>query len=309
MSTVHLATSVQERPFSVLGFTTALFKQPLGQQSLSKLDGHFAKAGSTKLDLGQSADDKSVFPALVNGMNAGVAGGPVVGERGEVVGFLIRRPGGSPSDLSLVDPATIWAALAAAKIIPHSGPTDSAYESAMHNYKNKLYSAAIPSLTQTLKLYPGHALATEALALANQKKGTAEDLTDRAPPGTEASATDQAGFPRTVVALALAAIALIVLAVAIVLWLRRRRAAATPTSPAGGPPPVLVPTSRQSSSTHPGIGTVRRQTTVLRSRPVVTGASGAPTAGGRDAGSDCPVCGTPVPPTQTFCGQCGQRLG
>ena len=39
----------------------------------------------------------------------------------------------------------------------------------MHNYKNKGYAAAIPSLNQTLKLYPGHALAAQALDVAKLK--------------------------------------------------------------------------------------------------------------------------------------------
>jgi hypothetical protein len=309
MPAARLATSVRGRPFSVLGFTTAQFKEPLTQQSLSKLDGHLARPGSSELDRGRSEDDKPLFPALVNGMGAGVAGGPAVGENGEVIGFLIRRPGGSPSDLTLVDPAAIRAALGAAKIFPHSGPTDSAYESALHNYKNKLYAASIPSLAQTLKLYPGHALATEALAQANRMKGTAEDLTGRAPQAQAAPAGGGVDLRRTVLPLVVAAIVLAALAVAVVLLLRRRRRSATEAvaDPAGEPPPVVVPApTQQSSAGRASVATARRQATMLRPRPVATDTSGATPAAGPAAG--CPVCGTPAGPGQTFCAQCGQRL-
>ena len=212
MPAARLATSVQGAPFTVLGFTSV----PSNEQSLRKLEAHFTAAGSTELKR-----DKWLT-ALAAAMGTGVAGGPVVGERGDVMGFLIRRPGGSPSDLTLVQPAAIRAALSAAKIDPHSGPTDSAYESAMHNYKNKLYTAAIPSLAQTVKLYPGHALATEALAQANRKKGTADDLTGRVPVAATTSEGDSL-VRRAAVPLAVAAIALIVLAGVVVLLLRRRR--------------------------------------------------------------------------------------
>jgi hypothetical protein len=294
MPTARIADSVQGAPFAVLGFSTP----PSDERSLRKLEGHFTGDNTPALL------HDTFYNTIVNNMDVGFAGGPVVGERGEVVGFLVRRPGGSPSDLSLVDPAAIRAALGTAKIAPHSGPTDSAYESALHNYKNKLYTAAIPSLAQTVKLYPGHALATEALTQATRKKGTAEDLTGRAPQAAPAPANDPMDFWRTVLLIAIAVIVLIALAVAIVL-LRRRRRRSTPKA-AAGPPPVVMPGPRQSSSPASGAGRVHRQATVLR-RPVVASASGVTPAADRAA--DCPVCDTPAVAGQTFCGQCGQRLG
>jgi hypothetical protein len=309
MPAARLATSVQGAPFTVLGFTSV----PSNEQSLRKLEAHFTASGSTELKR-----DKWLT-ALAAAMGTGVAGGPVVGERGDVMGFLIRRPGGSPSDLTLVQPAAIRAALSAAKIDPHSGPTDSAYESAMHNYKNKLYTAAIPSLAQTVKLYPGHALATEALAQANRKKGTADDLTGRVPVAATTSEGDSL-VRRAVVPLAVAAIALIVLAGLVVLLLRRRRrpGAVPAAEPDGGAPTVLVPAPRQSpvhpqspAAPHsaapqqpysrPGVGTMNQQT-VLHSRPASARVHVADTV------VTCPVCSSPGVPAQTFCAQCGQRL-
>ena len=295
MPTARLATGVQSAPFTVLGFSTT----PSNEQSLRKLEGHFIKDGSTEL----KRDPE--YNGLVTGMGTGLAGGPVVGERGDVVGFLIRRPGAAPTDLTLVEPAAIRAALDTAKITAHSGPTDGAYESALHNYKNQLYAAAIPSLSQTLKLYPGHALATEALAQANRKRGTADDLTGRPAQATPGQGVDKPDFRRTVLPLVVAGAALILLAVAIVLLLRRRRSTtAVPADPAGGPPPVVVPAPRQPSSASPGLGAMRRQATVLRPRTVGAGPSSPP-----PPATECPVCGAPVVAAQTFCGECGHRLG
>nr|AHE14627.1 hypothetical protein asmbl_2 [uncultured bacterium] len=252
MPTVRLGTSVKGTAFTVLGFTTV----PSNGQSLRTPIGHFVQDGSTEVKRDEW------YPAIVAGMGSGIAGGPLVGgQTGEVLGFLMRRPGGSASELTMVGPAAIKEALKAAQIEPRSGPTDAAYESALHNYKNKYYAASIPSLTQTLKLYPGHGLATEALAQANRKKGTAEDLTGResqvaAPPA------NRVDWQRTVLPLAAAATALIVLALAIVLLRRRRRsptvAAAEPGERASAGPDahpataVVHPPRRQDAAASDG---------------------------------------------------------
>jgi hypothetical protein len=312
MPAARLATTVRGAPFAVLGFTTT----PSDAQSLSKLEGHFIKDGSIELKRDEW------YPALVAGLGKGIVGGPVVGERGEVIGFLVRQPGSSASsDLAMIDASKIRAALSEATIAPHSGPTDSAYERALHNYNNKLYKASLPDLQQTVKLYPGHALATVALAQATRKQGTAEDLTGRAT-ATAAQPTS-VDFWRTVLPLGIAGVALIALVVAIVLLLlRRRRRRAGGAAPAPEQPtastvstaPSAVPRPREAST--PGevppawtdAGTTRRQATVLKpSRPVVAGTYGTPSAA-QETAAACAVCGSLAAEGQTFCAQCGQRL-
>src|SRR6185295_10810841 len=104
----------------------------------------------------------------------------------------------------------------------HRGPTDAVYENAMHNYKNRLYTPAIPSLTQTLKLYPGHALAEAQLADANKKKGTAEEATAPSTPERTASNTSTSLW-YTVVWVAIGVMALLVAVLAFLLIRRRGR--------------------------------------------------------------------------------------
>jgi hypothetical protein len=309
MPTARIAPTVQGAPFAVLGFKGV----PTNGPSLIVQNGHFARSGATEL-----ARDAE-YPRLVTDMAAGTLGGPVVGESGEAVGFLVRRRTGADTQLTLVGPDTIRKALADAKIKAQSGPTDSSYNSAMHNYKNKLYAASIPDLTQTLKLYPGHALANEALAEANRRQGTAEDLTDAVAPGAPAKPSQPLDFRRTVLPLAVGVLALVLLAVAIFVLLRRRRrlAAASPEPPEEGPAPVVLPTPRQSSSAQPGPATMRRQETVLRSRMAVGSPSTRQPADPRSepetapnpaTAATCRRCGSEVAPSQGFCAQCGQRL-
>src|SRR5439155_20912647 len=93
---------------------------------------------------------------IADGVAADMLGGPAVGESGQVVGFLTvgsSATAGTSPDVNLVGPDEIRAALKTVSIDPHRGPTDTTYEAAMHNYKNKLYAAAIPSLAQTLGLH------------------------------------------------------------------------------------------------------------------------------------------------------------
>ena len=300
MPTARIGPAVRGAPFAVLGFKGL----PTNGPSLTVQNGHFARAGATEL-----ARDAE-YPRLVADMAAGTLGGPVVGESGEALGFLTRHGTGADTQLTLVGPEAIRTALTAAKVKPQSGPTDSSYNSAMHNYKNKLYAASIPDLTQTLKLYPGHALATEALTEANRRKGTAEDLTGRvAAPGAQAESSESWDLRRTVLPVAIGVLALVLLAVAIFVLLRRRRsAAAPPEAPEEGLAPVVLPTPRQPSSAGPGTAT-RHQETVLRSQMAVASPfTRQPDAPAVPRSATCSRCGSPVGSSQGFCAQCGQRL-
>ena len=317
MPAAPLATSVKGRPFTVLGYDKNVV--PSNGQSLNKPIGHFIRDNSTELDHGRSDDDKKPFPILVSAMANGVAGGPVVGGTPEVIGFFVHQPGGSASDLKLIGPDAIRSVLADANIQPHTGPTDSTYAAALHSYNNKLYKLSIPNLSQTVKLYPGHALANEALAVAQRKQGTAEDQTGRA---QETPATSSRGngldFRRAILPLAIAGAALIILAVAIVLLVRRRRSRAgapVPDQPVSAAETIVVPAPRSPSSSdrpsvpHSDDGTARRQTTVLQTpRPGAARTYGTPRTDPDETAVACSVCGSPTTREQTFCGQCGQRL-
>ncbi|TQS46297.1 zinc ribbon domain-containing protein [Cryptosporangium phraense] len=176
-SVVLGSSSADVEAISELGFTNT----PTDEKSLKIVQAHFTKKGS---GVERPNDD---YQAEVNaGFTNGLDGAPVVSEKGQVVGFLTK----SGSQVKLVGPDAVADALSAVGVTPERGPTDLVYENALHNYNNGLYSAAAPNLAQVLKLYPGHALATEKLAVANQRKGTSADK------GSE-GATDTSGFGST----------------------------------------------------------------------------------------------------------------
>ncbi|SHN36809.1 trypsin-like peptidase domain-containing protein [Cryptosporangium aurantiacum] len=162
---------------STLGFTNT----PTDEKSLKATQAHFTKKGS-----GVVRPNDDYLAELNRGFTDGMSGGPVVSEKGQVIGFLAK----SGNEIKLVGPDQIAEALAAVDVKAERGPTDLVYENALHNFNNQLYTAAAPNLSQVLKLYPGHALASQKLTVANQRKGTSADK------GTD-GATDTSGFGTT----------------------------------------------------------------------------------------------------------------
>jgi hypothetical protein len=318
MPTVQLADSTQGAvAFSLLGFSGV----PSDGRSLRKVDGHFVSSGAAAVKKDEH------FTELTAAMTAGLSGGPVVAERGQVVGFLNQSAGDAqqsgPGALTLIGPGPIRAALTKAGINPHRGPADFAYESALHNYGNKLYAPAVPSLAQTMKLYPGHVLAGEALADATAKSGTAEDAA-RQLPSESAAHNGLTSRSRGLIAAGIAAAVLIGI-LAIVFLLRGRRGPreeAAPRdqseSPAAAPP--------DPRGTGPGPQTARREETVVTSRApsgagtqrgfvsnaALVPAARTPQSSGSSARPEtsmvCGRCGEIVSRAHEFCEYCGQRL-
>lgn len=235
MPTVRLADALAGTAYSVLGFK----QPPAAAASQSNVSGHFSAAGQPGIKRDET------YAAQLEALRRGVQGGPVVGEKGDVVGFLRveDRPGTGADTFSLVGTDKIRQALKTARVTAHQGPTDAVYEAASHDYKNALYASALPRLRDTLKLYPGHALASEFAAVAAAKAGTKADLTNKdmqvgAPPASTRSPSRSAGV------LPLVAAALTALVIAVLLWWRRRRATtAVAEVPSGPPDPVPAWTS------------------------------------------------------------------
>jgi hypothetical protein len=225
MPTVALARSAAgTKSFTVLGFTTLPTTEVKSQLQLI---GHFEKAGGGPLD-----QDENV-PKLVQGLSGGAAGGPLVAaQSGQVAGFL-TAPAQAGAGPGFVDAERIREVLSGVGVEPQRGPTDSVYEDAMHSFKNKLYTAPIPSFQRTLELYPGHALAGRYLAESRQKQGTSEDLTGRA--GAPGSGSEPAGG-RSLWLLVIPLL-LVLLAVPATIVVLRRRAA----SPAEDAAPPALP--------------------------------------------------------------------
>ena len=243
MPSVTLGTSNSAvEAISTLGFTAP----PSNEASLRAISGHFTAKGATTLKVDE------FVPQIDRGLANGMTGGPVVSEKGQVIGILT----GSGKNLSLVGPDQVADALATVNVTPVRGPTDLLYENALHNYNNQLYTAAAPNLAQVLKLYPGHALATEKLAVANQRKGTSLDKGSK-------GATDTSGFgstngqdssdsssPNILLWGGIAAVVVLLLLLGLVL-LRGRKSKQQP-APAGGPGPD--PNLAPAGYVHPALG-------------------------------------------------------
>lgn len=233
-SVVLGSSSTDVEAVSTLGFTNT----PSDEKSLKATQAHFTKKGS-----GLVRPNDDYLTQLKTGFTNGMSGGPVVSEKGQVVGFLAQ----SGNDVKLVGPEAVSEALAAVGVEPERGPTDLVYENALHNFNNQLYTAAAPNLTQVLKLYPGHALATQKLATAQLRKGTSADkgtngATDTSGFGNtdDSSASDSEGSTNILLWGGLAAIAVLALLLGVVL-LRGRRGKGTPAPDGSGYDPNLMP--------------------------------------------------------------------
>jgi hypothetical protein len=313
MPTVDLASSAAGTAhFTALGFTKIPTEPPSDKGPIVKARGHLIEDGpEVKKDNLQLNLGKAVA--------AGVWGGPVLGQTGRTSGFLQVNPDEAGNLIPyMTDVNEIRAALVEAKQEPRRGPTDAVFEAAFHNYKNKSYAAAIPSLEQTVRLYPGHALARQFLDVAKQKQGTDEDLSGRGS-AVQGISTDTGGLPLGAIALfagLLAVLGLLAFGVfrrdtlraATARRLGGQRSAAVSrdrTTPPPTPPPVARPEPRTSTREPVDWPKAPAQATPAASRPMVA------TAGRADPEPEdvgfCTECGRQLGHEHKFCGHCGHK--
>jgi hypothetical protein len=324
MPTVDLAASTDgATDFTALGFTKIPTEPPSDKGPIVKATGHLIEDGPEVKDDLQLSLGKAVA--------AGVWGGPVLGETGLTSGFLQVNPDEAGNFIPyMTDVKAIRAALAEANKEPRRGPTDAVFEAAMHNYKNKSYAAAIPSLSQTVKLYPGHAPATQFLAVAKQKAGTDEDQSGRGS-AVQGISTDTGGLPLGTIALVAGALAVLAL-LAFGVFRRDTLRAATARGRGGqgaaavsrdrtAPPTATRSEPRTSTGSEPRTSTGSEPRTSAR-EPVdwpkapppaspVASRSAVATAGPADPGPEdvgfCTECGKPLGQEHKFCGHCGHK--
>jgi hypothetical protein len=310
MPTVELATSTAGAAnFYALGFTRIPTEPPSTKGPVVAQKGHLVGDGPEI-----KKDD--LQPTLAAAVAAGVWGGPVLDEPGQTAGFLQVRSNAA-GDLVpyMTDIAEIRKALKAVKVEARQGPTDAVFEAAMHNYKNKGYAASIPSLTQTVKLYPGHALATQALAVARERQGTAEDQSGRGS-GVKGITARTGGLPLGTIAMV--AGALLVLALVLFGTLRRGTLRAAALRRRGGegttpgfrerttPPPAARPEPRTTTREPVDWPKAPAQATPASGRTAVATAGRADPAP-QDIGY-CTECGRPLAQEHKFCGYCGHKV-
>jgi hypothetical protein len=237
MPTVALGTSTAGvRAISVLGFTGI----PRGGNPVPSIDAHLDKVGGSALKTaGLNAQETAAAVRLASGLTAGMRGGPVLDEQGQVIGLLTPEAGSGPPPAApgrLVGIGAIRTVLSKEGVTPRRGPVDSSFDAAMHAFKNGGFAAAVPGFKAALAIFPGHAMAAANLAVA-EKKVASGTPGAAAPAVGGKSATGTTGsrpsFPWTVVLLAVAAVLL--LAAAATLVLRQRHSTNVPGGPAPSP--------------------------------------------------------------------------
>ena len=256
----------------------------------------------------------------------GESGGPAVDSSGKVVGlvsFTLLQSSGAAGAKYLRTVDDIKTALGQAGVTAQRGPTDAAFEKGMEYFWAHHYTAAVPELQKATQLYNGFPLASDYLAQAQAKKGTAADV----PLDTGSS------FPWWI--LIVAAVVLVIIVVAVVLTRRGKKPAAQPamvgaaapatTAPAAPtpPPPPPVATAPATPAPPPSEPAGSRAAPWGgREQPppaetTGAGASGAGAAGGTEAPAEtaehetphfCPNCGHPVTADEKFCPNCGHQL-
>ncbi len=167
MPTVAVAASAAgAKALGVLGFTGV----PGPANPLLEINQHLAQAGGSQLKTtGLDAQDVKDAARLKAALHEGLEGGPVLAERGQVIGLLPSPAAPGSAAPALVGVASILPVLQKAGVSPHGGPADTSFEAAMHLFKNGGFAASVPGFTKALELFPGHFLASRNLAIAKQR--------------------------------------------------------------------------------------------------------------------------------------------
>jgi LPXTG-motif cell wall-anchored protein len=259
MPTVPLGKSTEgANALADLGFTGIP-----GAAPPQAINAHLAAVGGAVLKT-ENLDEKEAKANvdLAAGLPAGMLGGPLVAEQGQVIGFLVPEADSGPPPAApgrLVDIGAIRDVLSAEGITPRRGPVDTSFEAAMHAFKNGGFAAAIPQFEATLALFPGHAMASANLEEAKKNVGTGAQGSAASGAGNSASSSTGGNTGTWIVVLLALAV---LLAVVAMLVLRRRRQASgaggtTPSPGAPGPrkgqpgPPYRRPTGgREHQAVH-----------------------------------------------------------
>ena len=240
MPTVPVAESAAgAKALGVIGFTGI----PGVAHRLLEVNQHLAQTGSGLLrTTGLDAGDVRDAARLQQGLRSGLAGGPAVAERGQVIGLLPGpAPAGSRAPV-LVGVVAIRQVLDSAGVKPHGGLVDNSFEAAMHLFKNSAYAASIPNFKKAIELFPGHFLATQNLAVAQEHVAAGGGVPPPAATGAVGGSTSAgAGLPGWVWVVLVVGV-LVVVVVLLLVLLRRRQGVSTSvvgggsvSGPGGGP--------------------------------------------------------------------------
>jgi hypothetical protein len=254
MPTVAVAQSAAgAKALGVIGFTGI----PSAAHPLQEINQHLAQTGGSQLKTtGLDAQDVMDAARLKQALQGGMAGGPVVAERGQVIALIPGpAPAGSPAP-TLVGVAPILQALQSAGVTPHGGLVDNSFEAAMHLFKNSAYAASIPNFNKTLELFPGHFMASQNLAVAQKHVATGAGAAAPAATGAANTSTTAGAGPPGWVWVALVAV-LVVGAVAFLLVMLRRRQGTADAGVEGSPESRKGVEGPRGSAVTPGVRPAR----------------------------------------------------
>jgi hypothetical protein len=268
MPTVAVAQSAAgAHALGVIGFTGI----PSAAHPLQEINQHLQQIGGSQLKTtGLDAGDVRDAARLKQALQIGMAGGPVVAERGQVIGLLPGpAPAGSPAP-TLVGVASILQVLQRAGVEPHRGLVDNSFEAAMHLFKNSAYAASIPGLKKAVELFPGHFLANQNLAVAQKHVASGTGTAPTAATGAvNTSGTVDTGLPGWVWVALVAGAVLVVAALAFLLVMPmrsrtvvarlRRRQGTTDTRVGGSPDSGHGGGGPRGSAETPGVRAARRR--------------------------------------------------
>ncbi|GAB6902890.1 zinc ribbon domain-containing protein [Kineosporia succinea] len=249
-------------------------------------------------------------------------GAPVVSERGDLVAFL-GTPEGS-DELGSVSSSHMSNDLRTFGLARDSSPVDAQFHDGLELFEASQFAAAVPKLKAAAEATGGQRVAVDLLARAEERSGTAEDLSDEADVLTP-TGDDVAGWSGRAIAVFSALVLAVLIAAMVALALTRRRHGAGGEEPAEDGAETVPPTSpppgggtrdrasASSSDQHPttvfAAGTTDPQDpgeepTVKRPAPPAN-----PHAPAHPSGSFCPQCGSQLSPGDRFCFSCGTPAG
>lgn len=261
------------------------------------IDQHLATPGAAVLkttDLKPAEAKSSQALAAMFARNPSFAGGPVVDDKGDVIGLLPRAPSSAQAAPELVGLDALKSVLEKARVTPRSGSVDTFFETAMHHFKNGEFAASLTGLQESVKLFPGHALAAANLAVAKAQVAAGKGKPSATRTAAAAATGGGADLPWALIGGA-AALVVALGAAGVLLTLRRsRRRDAGPekAAAAGGSGPTRAPVPATVGT--PGGGAAAAAPAAPRPGPV----SHRSAPGSRNPSQAAPRPASPVPGTQ-----------
>ncbi|MBT0771890.1 zinc-ribbon domain-containing protein [Kineosporia sp. J2-2] len=162
-------------------------------------------------------------------------GAPVVSDRGDLVAFLGTAEGSD--ELAAVSASHMSNDLRTFGLTRDSSPVDAQFQDGLELFEASQFAAAVPKLKAAAEATGGQRVARELLGQAEDRSGTAEDLSDEADALTGTD-SEQDGWSPLAIGIFAALIVLVLIGAVVAVAVTRRRSWPNDdASPAVGPQP------------------------------------------------------------------------